>query len=94
MASLLMRERLLGFSLGAVLGLGLTSQLHRSYWKSTAEIAREISHGEIAPLPPEVPGPGPLLLSKATREELAHKWNCGIDNSLGALVAALSSKGW
>eukprot|EP00250_Pteridium_aquilinum_P034432 c7569_g1_i1 orf=140-418(+) len=92
MASLLMQERLLGFSLGAALGLGSAAYLHRSYWKSTAELAREVSHGRI---PPPTPVPVPeTLFSQATREELAHMWNRSIDNTLGAFVAALSSKGW
>ncbi|KAI5063046.1 hypothetical protein GOP47_0021593 [Adiantum capillus-veneris] len=93
MASLLMQERLLGFSLGAALGGGLATHLHRLYWKSTADVAHQISQGRIPP-PNPVPVPEPLLLNKATREELAHKWNLSIDYTLGAVVAHLSSRGW
>jgi hypothetical protein len=39
----------------------------------------------------QVPEP---LFNKRTRAELGHAWNVGVDKSLGALIASLSSRGW
>ncbi len=36
----------------------------------------------------------PPLLGKEVRDQLAHAWNSTVDNTLGALVVALSSRGW
>ena len=50
--TLLTQERLLGFSLGAALGLGVAAHHHRYYWKSTAELGRTVSRGIIPPYTP------------------------------------------
>lgn len=92
MASLLMQERLLGFSLGVASGLSLAAYQYRLYWRSTADLSRIVSRGQLPqPTPIQVPEP---LFNKAVREKLAHRWNQSVDNTLGALIAALSSRGW
>eukprot|EP00249_Psilotum_nudum_P006042 c19413_g1_i2 orf=98-376(+) len=92
MASLILQERLLGLSLGAVLGFGVVAYHHKLLWQSTAQLGETLSR-EKTPHRPLGKVPEPLF-GKDAGDKLAHTWNQFIDKTCGAAIASLSSKGW
>lgn len=91
MVSILAQERILGAAMGAAFGTGVILYQQTLLYRSTAQAIELISGKPPLISPPKVPEP---LFNKRTRAELAHAWNVGIDKSLGALIASLSSRGW
>jgi len=91
MVSILAQERILGAAMGALLATGVVLNQQNLIYRSTAQAIEFISGNPLSVSPSKVPEP---LFGKSTRAELAHAWNVGIDKSLGALIASLSSRGW
>lgn len=89
--SLLTQERLVGLSLGLVAGYAAHWYQQRTLWQLTAGTAEAISNRKLPPPPPPATAP---LFSEDARQTLARQWNQAVDASLGALVSALSTRGW
>ncbi|CAM6044762.1 unnamed protein product [Sphagnum compactum] len=90
--SIIFQERVLGFVMGSAVGVGAMLYDQRMIWRSTAQLFDKLAADRVGPSPPvQVPPP---LLGKEVRDQLAHAWNSTVDNTLGALVVALSSRGW
>jgi len=92
-ASLVLRqERTVGFVLGVLSAALSYAYLQKSLFQSTAVTARAIA-GDLQSPQPRYERPPPLFGSEA-RDKLRRGWNESIDSTLGAAVAALSSRGW
>jgi len=91
MVSILVQDRILGAAMGAAFGTGVVLYQQALIYRSTAQAIEFISGKPPVVPPSKVPEP---LFNKRTRAELGHAWNVGVDKSLGALIASLSSRGW
>uniref|UniRef100_A0A0E0R0G8 RING-CH-type domain-containing protein n=1 Tax=Oryza rufipogon TaxID=4529 RepID=A0A0E0R0G8_ORYRU len=81
-------ERLLGFALGSVSMGGFVLHQRRAIYRSLAD-----ADAAAAPSPFSSYQPSETR-SRTSSTELAHVWNKGVDETLGRLVAYLSSRGW
>ncbi|EEC67186.1 hypothetical protein OsI_34059 [Oryza sativa Indica Group] len=88
MISILAQERLLGFALGSVSMGGFVLHQRRAIYRSLAD-----ADAAAAPSPFSSYQPSETR-SRTSSTELAHVWNRGVDETLGRLVAYLSSRGW
>ncbi|XP_052134382.1 uncharacterized protein LOC127752971 [Oryza glaberrima] len=80
-------ERLLGFALGSVSMGGFVLHQRRAIFRSLAD-----ADAAAAPSPFSSYQPSETR-SRTSSTELAHVWNKGVDETLGRLVAYLSSRG-
>uniref|UniRef100_A0A0E0M8V7 RING-CH-type domain-containing protein n=1 Tax=Oryza punctata TaxID=4537 RepID=A0A0E0M8V7_ORYPU len=80
-------ERLLGFALGSVSMGGFVLHQRRAIYRSLAD-----ADAAAAPSPFSSYQPSETS-SRRSSTELAHVWNKGVDETLGRLVAYLSSRG-
>ncbi|XP_043692243.1 uncharacterized protein LOC122642731 isoform X2 [Telopea speciosissima] len=82
MISVLAQERLLGAALGSIFTGMIVFEQRRSIY------------GLISENQPEYKPPQEPMFGKKTRVELAHLWNKTVDQTLGPVIAYLSSRGW
>ncbi|XP_006662448.2 uncharacterized protein LOC102718871 [Oryza brachyantha] len=87
MISILAQERLLGFALGSVSMGGFVLHQRRAIYRSLADADAAAAPSPFSYQPNETSG-------RRSSTQLAHVWNKTVDETLGRLVAYLSSRGW
>ncbi|KAA8544046.1 hypothetical protein F0562_021777 [Nyssa sinensis] len=85
MISVLAQERLLGAALGSIFTGIVVFEQRKSIYKSISENqSQSVAQAQMTE---------PILGNK-TRLEFAHLWNKAVDQTMGPVIEALSSRGW
>ncbi|KAF5202681.1 zinc finger, C3HC4 type family protein [Thalictrum thalictroides] len=88
MISILAQERVLGFALGSILMSGVILEERKNIYRliSTSNQSHYSQSSQFQRFEP--------IFGKKSRSEFSHLWNKAVDQTLGPVIAALSSRGW
>ncbi|KAF8397685.1 hypothetical protein HHK36_016606 [Tetracentron sinense] len=93
MISVLAQERLLGAALGSIFtGIIVFEQRKSIYSLISENQSQHIAQYQSAPS--SVNLMREPIFGKKFRSEFAHLWNKAVDQTLGPVIASISSRGW